>query len=238
MTSEAAIGRQLEIDFSSDFSLTVAGPVIGVVEDIHIQSLREPIQPLVYFVPAPLWGGQPIFSIASVRLTGDDLSGAVEYVRERWAELIPEIPLNTHFLESEYETLYADEARQGQLFSFFAVLTILIACLGLFGLAAFTTEQRSREIGTRKVLGATAWQIVGLLAQRILVLVLIASALAAVAAYFAVGRWLEDFAYRADINPLIFLLAAAAAAAVALFTVAAQSWRTANADPVQSLRYV
>jgi putative ABC transport system permease protein len=79
---------------------------------------------------------------------------------------------------------------------------------------------------------------VGLLAQRILVLVLIASALAAVAAYFAVGRWLEDFAYRADINPLIFLLAAAAAAAVAFFTVAAQSWRTANADPVQSLRYV
>lgn len=103
-----------------------------------------------------------------------------------------------------------------------------IACMGLFGLAAFTTEQRTREIGTRKVLGATAWQIVGLLARRILVLVLIASVLAGIGAYFAVDEWLAGFAYRAGINPLIFVLAAAVAATVAFASVAAQSWRTAN----------
>ncbi|MEO8315159.1 MAG: FtsX-like permease family protein, partial [Pseudomonadota bacterium] len=123
-----------------------------------------------------------------------------------------------------------------KLIGIFAGVSIFIACMGLFGLAAFTTEQRSREIGTRKVLGATAWQIVGLLARRILVLVLVASVLASIASYFAIDEWLAGFAYRAPVNALIFLLAAAAAAAVAFATVAAQSWRTAHADPVHSLR--
>jgi putative ABC transport system permease protein len=108
--------------------------------------------------------------------------------------------------------------------------------MGLFGLAAFTTEQRSREIGTRKVLGATAWQIVGLLARRILMLVLVAAVLASIASFFFIDEWLAGFAYRAPINYLIFVLAAASAAAVAFATVTAQCWRTAHADPVQSLR--
>jgi putative ABC transport system permease protein len=110
--------------------------------------------------------------------------------------------------------------------------------MGLFGLAAFTTEQRTQEIGTRKVLGATSWQIIALLARRILVLVLVASVLAAVAAYFAIDEWLTGFAYRAGIDPLIFLLAAGVAAAVAFATLALQSWKTASADPVHSLRHV
>jgi putative ABC transport system permease protein len=110
--------------------------------------------------------------------------------------------------------------------------------MGLFGLAAFTTEQRSREIGTRKVLGATSWQIVLLLARRILVLVVVAAMLASVAAYFAIDEWLVGFAYRAGINPLIFVLAAVVAATVAFTTVALQSWKTASADPVHSLRYI
>jgi putative ABC transport system permease protein len=125
-----------------------------------------------------------------------------------------------------------------KLIGLFAAICVFIACLGLFGLAAFTTEQRTREIGTRKVLGATTLQIILLLSRRILVIVLIASVLASIAAYFAMDEWLAGFAYRADINPLVFLIAAAAAAAVAFTTVALQSFKTAHADPVQSLRHV
>jgi putative ABC transport system permease protein len=146
-------------------------------------------------------------------------------------------PFEYRFLDAALDAQYRAELTLTKLIGIFAAISIFIACLGLFGLAAFTTELRTREIGTRKVLGATAWQIIGLLARRILVLVLIASVLASVAAYFAVDEWLAGFAYRAGINPLIFLVAAAAAAAVAFATVAAQSWRTAHADPVQSLRY-
>ena len=107
--------------------------------------------------------------------------------------------------------LYKSEHQLTKLIGIFSVVCIFIACLGLFGLASFTTEQRTREIGTRKVLGATAWQIIALLSRRILVLVLIASVLAAVIAYFAIDEWLRGFAYRAGINPMIFVLSAAAA---------------------------
>ncbi len=125
-----------------------------------------------------------------------------------------------------------------KLIGLFAGICVFIACLGLFGLAAFTTEQRTREIGTRKVLGATTTQIILLLARRILLLVCIAAVLASVIAYFAIDEWLTNFAYRASINPAIFVLSAAVAAIVAFTTVALQSFRTASADPVHSLRHV
>jgi putative ABC transport system permease protein len=124
------------------------------------------------------------------------------------------------------------------LIGIFAMICIFIACLGLFGLAAFATEQRTREIGTRKVLGATSMQIVTLLARRIMAIVLVAAVLASIVAYFAMDEWLTNFAYRAGINPLLFLLAALAAAAVAFGTVALQSMKTARADPVEALRHV
>jgi putative ABC transport system permease protein len=124
------------------------------------------------------------------------------------------------------------------LISIFSAVCIFIACLGLFGLASFTTEQRTREIGTRKVLGATTWQIIALLARRILILVLVAAVLASIVAYFAIDEWLSGFAYKAGINPLIFILSAAVAAAIAFATVALQSFKTASADPVQALRFV
>lgn len=119
---------------------------------------------------------------------------------------------------------------------FFAGVSILIACLGLFGLTAFTTEQRSREIGTRKVLGATSLEIVAMLARRVVALVLVAAVLASVGACFAIDEWLAGFAYRAGFNPWIFLLATIIAGVVAFFTVALQAWKRASADPVTLLR--
>jgi putative ABC transport system permease protein len=147
-------------------------------------------------------------------------------------------PFEYEFLDSVLDNLYRKDRQLMALIGIFAVICIFIACLGLFGLAAFATEQRTREIGTRKVLGATTAQIITLLARRILVIVLVAAALASVVAYFAIDEWLTNFAYHAGINPLIFVLSAAAAAAVAFGTVALQSLKTARADPVEALRHV
>ena len=219
------------------------GRVVGVVRDFNFKTLHHRIEPLVMFslsndmsreraFERPFQRRQLILDIAP-----REVSRALGVAERVMADADPQHPFEYRFLDASLDKLYRTEISLARLIGIFAAISIFIACLGLFGLTAFTTEQRSREIGTRKVLGASAWQIIGLLARRILVLVLLASVLAAVAAYFAIEGWLQGFAYQAGIDPLIFLLAAAVAAAVAVATVAAQTWRTAKADPVQALRY-
>ncbi len=150
----------------------------------------------------------------------------------------PRHPFEYEFLDAQLDTLYQADRQLMRLIGLFAVICIFIACLGLFGLTAFATEQRTREIGTRKALGATTLQIITLLARRIMAIVLVAAVLASVLAYFAMDEWLTGFAYRAGIHPFIFLLSAAGAAAVAFGTVALQCLKTAHADPVEALRHV
>jgi putative ABC transport system permease protein len=150
----------------------------------------------------------------------------------------PKHPFEFEFLDDSLDHLYKSEHQLTKLIGIFALVCIFIACLGLFGLASFTTEMRAREIGTRKVLGASAWEIINLLARRVLMLVAIASVLAAIVSYFAFDEWLTSFAYRARINPLVFVLSAAIAAILAFVTVALQSHKTASANPVDALRQV
>jgi putative ABC transport system permease protein len=220
------------------------GRVVGVVKDFNYKSLKFRVDPLVLQrlnndmtnvaeINKPFQQRHLILDI-----TGADVGKVLAVVENVMIEADPRHPFEYRFLDEALDAQYRAELSLTKLIGIFAGVSIFIACMGLFGLAAFTTEQRSREIGTRKVLGATAWQIVGLLARRILVLVLVAAVLASVASYFVIDEWLAGFAYHAPINVLIFLLAAAAAAAVAFATVAAQSWRTAHADPVHSLRQV
>jgi putative ABC transport system permease protein len=220
------------------------GRVVGVVQDFNFKSLHHQIEPLVLVqsnndmsriddLNKPFQQRHLILEIAP-----EGVTQTLSHAERVMADADPKHPFEYRFLDDALDEQYKTELTLTKLIGIFAAISIFIACLGLFGLAAFTTEQRSREIGTRKVLGATAWQIVGLLAKRILVLVLIASVLASVGAYFWIDEWLADFAYRADINPLIFLLSAVVAGVVAFATVAAQSWRTASADPVHTLRYV
>jgi putative ABC transport system permease protein len=154
------------------------------------------------------------------------------------AEADPRHPFEFEFLDDTLNNLYQSETRLMDLIGIFAAVCIFISCLGLFGVATFTTEQRTHEIGTRKVLGATTWQIITMLARRIMIIVIVAAVLASAISYFAIDKWLTGFAYRAGINPLIFVVSAAAAAAVAFGTVALQSFKTANADPVKALRHV
>jgi putative ABC transport system permease protein len=219
------------------------GRVVGVVRDFNYKSLKFRIEPLVMArLSNDMSNVQEINRPFQQRHLILDISGAgpgvLSFVEKVMVDADPKHPFEYRFLDQALDAQYKAELSLTKLIGIFAGVSILIACMGLFGLAAFTTEQRSREIGTRKVLGATSWQIVTLLARRILALVLVAAVLASVTSYFAIDEWLAGFAYRAGINPLIFVLAAVVAAAVAFTTVAAQSWKTASADPVQSLRHV
>lgn len=236
-TPAQAIGKELEMDFSADFSLTVKGRVIGVVKDVHFQSLRNRIQPLVYFAPAPQWGNQPSMTRASIHLNGTDVEATLAYIRQQWKTLIPELPFVAHFLDADYAALYQNEERQGQLFSLFALLTIAIACLGLFGLATFTAERRRKEIGVRKVMGSSVLGIVLLLTNDFSKLVLLANLIAWPVAYFAMTRWLQNFAYRIDLTPLIFIGSGLIALCIAWVTVGGTAAKAASQKPVLALRY-
>jgi putative ABC transport system permease protein len=220
------------------------GRVVGVVGDFNFKSLHTVIEPLIIVqqpidmtqvaeINKPFQQRQLILDIAA-----QDMPRTLAHVEKVITDADPRHPFEYIFLDESLNSLYKSESALTKLIAIFAGISILIACMGLFGLAAFTTEQRTREIGTRKVLGATSWQIVRLLARPILVLVVIASVLAAVLSYFAIDEWLTSFAYKAGINPLIFLLATVVAAVVAFITVALQSWKTASADPVNALRHV
>ncbi len=220
------------------------GQVIGVVRDFNFRSLHTPVEPLVMYpashdfsqVPESFRPFQQRLLI--VKISGKDVGHTLGYIERVVTGIDAEHPFEYTFLNDSLDHLYKSEHQLIRLIGVFSAVCIFIACLGLFGLASFATEQRTREIGTRKVLGASTWQIIALLARRVLVLVLVAAVLAAGVAYLAIEEWLTGFAYRAGIDPMIFVLSAAAVAAVAFVTVALQSYKTASADPVRALRYV
>ena len=224
-SAEAMLGQPLEFGGGSR-----TGQVIGVLEDFHVESLHTPIEPIVFFIDQD-------FNYLSARIRGDDIGATLDFLRERLAAFAPHLPFDYSFVDERFEALHTKDAQLGQVFSVFAMLAVLIACLGLLGLAAFTAEQRTKEIGVRKVLGASVASVVALLTKEFLQLIAIAFIIACPLAYIAMRHWLGDFAYRIEISWPIFLMAGLAALGVALLTVSYQAVRAARADPVKSLRY-
>lgn len=219
------------------------GRVIGVVSDFNFSSLHNRIEPFAFtptqinFDDIPDVMRQFMSMFLVVNIAGDDIHESINFLEQKITEFDPVHPFEFQFLDESLNELYASETRLMKLTGVFAGICIFIACLGLFGLAAFTTEQRTKEIGIRKVLGATTSQIIMLLSKNILMLVISGAVVASIFTWYAVNEWLEGFAYRAEINPLVFLLSAALAAAVAYLTLALQSYKTARANPVNALRY-
>lgn len=210
-----------------------AGPVIGVVKDFNFKSLRTNIEPMAMFRNPPGVGER----LMIVSIAPEGLRETLRHIQKVFAELDPIHPFEYTFLDEELDRLYVSEERLMRLGGIFAAICIFVACLGLFGLAASATEQRTKEIGVRKVLGASTLTIILLLARRVLVLIGVAAAVASLVAWLAMQEWLSGFAYRAVLNPIYLLLAAFGAGVVALLTIALQSWRTARGDPVEALRY-
>jgi ABC-type antimicrobial peptide transport system permease subunit len=205
--------------------------VVGVLKKFHFQPIHKKIEPVI-ITTGRIRGGYTI-----VRLHPDQMAETIGFVQQTWTKFFPTIPFDYHFLDEDYDKLYRAEERMGTLLNYFSVLAIFIACLGLFGLASFTTEQRTKEIGIRKVLGASVPGIVMLLGKDFAKLVMVANIIAWPIAYWVMTNWLQDYAYRININWLIFLLTGVLSVFIALFTVSFQATKAAMANPVKSLRY-
>lgn len=221
-TPQQAIGQRLDVSGR-------LGIVKGVIANFHFASLKQKVGPLVLF---PQNGGE----ILLVKLSGNQLPNTLQFLENKWRTLIPDRPFSYEFMDEEFTKLYASETRTGRIFSGFAFLSIFLACLGLFGLSAYTTAQRTKEIGVRKVLGASVFSIVGLLSKDFLKLVIIAIVVASPIGWYVMNRWLQDFAYRIDIDWWVFALAGSLAVGIALLTVSFQSIKAALMNPVTSLR--
>lgn len=207
------------------------GPIIGVVRDFHYASLHQEIQPAVLNL------SHDGIRFVAVRLAPGQIQTTIANVRETWQQFSPGQPFDYSFLDADFDKLYQADQRIGHIAAAFSVLSIFIACLGLFGLASFSAEQRTKEIGVRKVLGATAPGIFGLLSREFVGYVFIGFVVAAPLAYVTMRQWLQDFAYRIELSWWIFALAGGLALWIALMTVSMQAIRAALANPMKALRY-
>ena len=207
----------------------VNGIIIGVVKDFHFASLKQKIEPFIFQYQPDTW---QLF----VKTTGKDAPQAVKAVKTAWERYNPNFPFDYTFLDETFDKLYKSDQHTGILFNVFAVIAIMISCLGLFGLATYTAQVKVKEIGIRKVLGASVANITAMLSKDFLTLVLLSIVIASPIAWYAMNKWLEDFVYRATIQWWIFALAGLAGVVIALATISFQSVRAALANPVKSLK--
>ena len=208
--------------------------IIGVVQDFHFLSLHQQIQPLgmLYGINKG-WGVNHI----SVRLKTHDVAGTTQYIKEAWESVNPGLPFAFTFLDEDYDGLYANEQATGNTALVFCILTVVVCCLGLYGLSTYVIERRVKEIGIRKIVGASVKDIVWLLSRSFLRWVVLAFVLAVPLAWIFTERWLENFAYRIDVEVWVFLVTGAAALGIAFATVGFQSIKAALANPVKTLKY-
>lgn len=222
MTPEEIVSRDFQYG-------GVKGRVIGVVRDFHFESLHEPIVPLVFHAGDS-------YSRISIQASANKMQDAIHHIETVWNQFIPHRPFEYDFLSMQYANLYSAEKKQGQLFVSFSVIAIFIASLGLFGLATFNTLQRIKEIGIRKVLGASVPNIVKLLSAEMIVLILLANVIAWPVGWYFTDQWLSSFAYRIDQNLLPYVFGGAAAVCIALITVSTQTIKAARSNPTDTLR--
>jgi putative ABC transport system permease protein len=209
--------------------------VIAVVKDFNVASLHEVVEPFGLFHESSKTYNLG-HSYISVRFQPGNMEGYLQELENKWKAFVPNTPFDYSFLDSEIESLYRSEQRMGAVFGIFTFLSIFIACLGLFGLSVYSVQRRSKEIGVRKVLGASVQSVVALLSKDFLKLVFISAIIAFPFSWYAMNKWLEDFAFRTTIGWMVFAFAAFAAVLIALFTISFQSIKAAIANPVNSLR--
>jgi putative ABC transport system permease protein len=226
---EEAIGKELyRATGAEEF---IKGTIVGVVEDFHFKSLHRIIEPFVLLLK------MEYLRYISIRIQPGDVRGTLEFIKQKWIETFPEEEFEYGFLDDRIDLLYESEGKMRQIFFAFSTLSIFVACLGLFGLAAFTAQERTKEMGVRKVLGASEVNVFVLLSKEFTKWVFVANIVAWPVAYYIMTKWLQNFAYRMNMGLWPFLLAALLAFVIALMTVSYQSIRTALVNPVDSLRY-
>ncbi|HEY4875488.1 MAG TPA: FtsX-like permease family protein, partial [Puia sp.] len=205
------------------------GYVKGVVRDFNFQSLHDPIKGYILFPED--WSRELL-----VKLSGRDLQQSISFLESKWKTLVPERPFEYRFMDDDYNKLYDAELRLGKVMNLFSSIAILLACLGLFGLSSYTAQQRFKEIGIRKVLGASVSNIVIELSKDFIHLTFVAMIIAFPIAWWAMTKWLQDFTYRTNMSWTIYIIAGSLTLLLAIVTVSVHAIRAALTNPVQSLR--
>ena len=217
------VGKQLEIYEARK------GKVIGVIKDFNYSSLRDAVQPLAIILT-----NNPLY--LSIKLKAGSIPSSLRFMQNQWKQFDKEYPFDYFFLNEKLNHYYQTDFQLLHVLNIFSGIAIFIACIGLFGLSIYTAKQRTKEIGIRKVLGASVLQVASLVSKDFIVLIIIAIVIASPIAWWAANKWLQDFAYRININPWIFLTAGIAAIIIAIVTVSFQAIKAAIANPVKSLR--
>ncbi len=228
---QEAVGKQVKRGFDEDYGGALRATIIGVVKDSRFRSIREPLDPIMF-----TWADNNTGTLL-IRHDGKDPAGVRARTEAVWKRLAPDVPYDAKYSEDIIGELYDAEEKRAQTFAGFALLAVIVACLGLFGLAAFTAERRTKEIGIRKVLGARSRDIVRLLAWQFSKPVIIANLIAWPVAWWVMRDWLNSFDTRISLGPTPFLLAGFLALAIALGTIGGHAFRVARANPIHALRY-
>jgi putative ABC transport system permease protein len=228
------VGKKLrQIQRTANGSVEVTFEIVGVIRDFNFQSLRDPVTPLTIQSNETFGGGA---GYAFARVNGESMTSCVEGIEAAWKELLPDQPFKYSFMDQELADLYEAEKKAGQVFGVFSALAIVIACVGLFGLAAYTANLRTKEIGIRKVLGASVFSVFLLLSRDFTKLIVVAFVLSIPTSWYIMNQWLEGFAYRINVGISAFAIAGIAVILIAWITVSYQSIRAAIVNPVNSLR--
>jgi putative ABC transport system permease protein len=229
-TPEAAVGKRFTLAQADDDPM---GQVIGVVENFHLESLRSQITPVVLVQEAEDFSSP---GVLAARLAPDGISGAMDHLQSVIREVAPSMSFEYTFLDEKFAQMYRAEQRLARIFAAFALIAVVVACMGLFALAAFSVRRRTKEIGVRKALGATATSIVGLLSKEYATLLAAGLAVGTPVAYLGMHRWLQAFAYRVDVGMAPFVWTAVLAMGVAGLSVSVHALRAAHTDPAAALR--
>ncbi|UCE40133.1 MAG: ABC transporter permease [Candidatus Aminicenantes bacterium] len=222
---QEAIGKSLDLEGDK-------GHIVGVVNDINIYSLHRQPYSISYMITSI-----NNHNYLSVRILPQNISRTIEYIQETWKKMVPYYPLDYFFLDESFEQMHVADKKMSEIFTVFSILAIFVACMGLFGLAAFTADQKTKEIGVRKILGASASNIYVLLSREFLKWVTLANIIAWPVAYYAMHKWLQNFVFRVNIGGEIFILSGVVALVISMLTVSFQSIKAAVANPIDSLRY-
>ena len=226
---ENAVGRRLG-RFTNQNGDKEYGNIIGIVKDFHVEGFNQPIRPMVLTVSDNLW-------FASFKIAANDMNATVDFIETEWNKLEPSHPFRYTYLDQKFGALLRQQENFGTMFLFLTILAIIISAMGLYGLASYTAEQRTKEIGIRKVLGASVSQIMNMLTKDFIKLVLIANIFAWPITYLLAKNWLTNFSYQIDMPIMPFIFATLLALIIALITVSSQAYLAANSDPVDALKY-
>jgi putative ABC transport system permease protein len=227
-SNEEAIGKKI--------SSRTNHSIVGVVKDFNFTSRHQPIRPLVMDLDTRPQAFDLFIKYMAVRISGTDVPETIEFLQQQWKAQMPGWPFEYFFLENDLEKLYKSENKMSKITLVFSGLSILVACLGLFGLSTFTAEQRKKEMSIRKVMGSSDSEIFMLFSKRFFSLILIANIVAFPLAYFLMKQWLASFAYQVNIDLSLFVLSGLAAAAIAFVTICYQALRAAHSNPAEVLK--